>query len=294
MQGELMAKNNTATKTVESGEDVKKKSSFRAPPRRRIRRKPGTTMVKYFTQDTQDAIVRWQKEKDQKTKDEIYTKEISYALNTLAENLINVYGFKTLHDSKEELKAECVQFLYTTLHKFNADKGSKAFSYFNVVAKNWLTIKSKQNTKRIQQHISIDDRDNISISDLETIEKKDFVAPFEEYNPKIAKMELQDIVDYIKTKAKTEDELLVLDSLEEIINNLDDLEIITRRSVLLYLREISKLNQKQLSAAMSTIRKSYAEYKTYKKNMEEEEINSYGRTQQQFIEEYLSKPEPKK
>src|SRR5690606_33925710 len=99
--------------------------SFRAPPKRKtLRRKPGQVMIKYFTMDTQDAIVRFQQEESKKIKDIIYEKEILPALKQLVENLINVYGFKTLHDSKEDLKTECIEFLYTTLTKFNADKGT--------------------------------------------------------------------------------------------------------------------------------------------------------------------------
>jgi hypothetical protein len=49
----------------------------------------------------------------------------------------------------ENMKNECLEFLYGVINKFKPERGSKAFSYFNVVGKNWLTIKSKQNTKAV-------------------------------------------------------------------------------------------------------------------------------------------------
>ena len=48
------------------------------------------------------------------------------------------------------LKSDCVSFLYETLEKFDPSKGSKAFSYFNVVAKNWLIIQSKKRVKNFK------------------------------------------------------------------------------------------------------------------------------------------------
>ena len=38
----------------------------------------------------------------------------------------------------QTLKLDCVTFLYETLEKFDPARGSKAFSYFNVCAKNFL------------------------------------------------------------------------------------------------------------------------------------------------------------
>ena len=56
------------------------------------------------------------------------------------------------------------------INKFDHTRGTKAFSYFNVVAKNWLIIKSKQRTKQIRRPISLDDPMSISKRDMGAIE----------------------------------------------------------------------------------------------------------------------------
>jgi len=99
---------------------VKKK---RVTRRRKKRGKP------YFDKNTHNAIVRYQDTEDVKIKNEIYIKEILPAFDKLAENLIFIHGFiKTIDThSYENLKSDCVSFLYETLHKFDHTRGSKAF-----------------------------------------------------------------------------------------------------------------------------------------------------------------------
>lgn len=239
-----------------------KKGNFRPRKRRVVRRKPGQTMVKYFTMDTQDAIVRFQQAETPKEKEKIYVADIAPALNILVDNLINVYGFKVLHDSREELKMECVEFLYSVLHKFNADKGSKAFSYFNVVAKNWLTIKSKQSAKRTQTHVSLDDVEALTNADLEKIESYNFLEPFDMQVTQAQEREkLVSIIKRVSEKTRTDDERAAMDAIKQVVENLDDLEILSKRAVLLYLREISNLTPRQLSASLSSLKKHYLDIK---------------------------------
>ena len=230
--------------------------------RRKIsRRKPGTKPVShYFTMDTQGAIVKYQAEDSRQIKEHIYVKEIMPAFDALVENLINVYGFRVVHDSKEDLKLECLEFLYSAVPKFDEEKGSKAFSYFNVVAKNWLTVQSKKNTKKLQKYVSLDDRDNISATDLMKIEGHNVVPSYDDI---MSKKEMKDMLDRLAeeltTRARTNNEKLVVGAIKEIIANLDDIELLSKRAVLLYIREITKLSSKQLSIVLSSLKKHYRE-----------------------------------
>jgi hypothetical protein len=189
-------------------------------PKRIIKRKPGAKNVnQYFTNNTQLAIVAYQKETTDKLKEKIYVTEIMPAFDALVENLINVYGFKVMYEDKNDLKLECLEFLYTAVNKFDAEKGSKAFSYFNVVAKNWLTIKSKQNAKKVQQYISLDDKENISNSDLEKIENFHFIPSYDErVTQEEAMTMLVSIVNELEKRTKSENEKAVVNAIRTIIS----------------------------------------------------------------------------
>lgn len=223
------------------------------------RRKPGSKpTTKYFTQATQDSIVKWQQSNNSIEKEAIYVKEILPAFDALVENLINVYGFKVMYESKQDLKNECLEFLYSAVHKFDHTKGSKAFSYFNVVAKHWLTIKSKQNAKKTKQYISLDYQEAISSTDMETIERYNFIPGYDEI---ITQEEMQKflvkIIDELEGRTKTDNEKAVVDAIRQIMARIEDIDLLSKRAVLLYVRTLTKLSSKQLSICLSGLKKHY-------------------------------------
>lgn len=233
-------------------------------PKRKIKRKGSQpTLINYFTQQTQEYIVEYQKEESIEKKKTIYVKNILPAFDSLVENLINVYGFSVMYESKQDLKNECLQFLYTAVEKFDAEKGSKAFSYFNVVAKNWLTIKSKQNIKRVQNYISIDDHDNISKEDLERIEAYNFSPNFEDSLLAVNMHDyLNDLISNIESRIQNENEKLVVNAVKTIMHNIDEIDLLSKRALLLYIRELTNLSSKQLSLTLTSLKKHYRNVKT--------------------------------
>lgn len=235
--------------------------------KRIIKRKPGKKSKNYFTAETQEHIVTYQNSDDLKEKEQLYTYKILPALDSLVENLINVYGYKIMFETKADLKQECIEFLYTTLHKWDPEKGTKAFSYFNVVAKNWLTISSKKNVKKLKTYVSIESKEEFSPEDLEKFEAYNIVPSFEEElrQRENSKM-LKKIVIALKERAKTDNEKICINAIEQIVDNLDDIDILNKRAVLLYIREITNLNSKQLSSTLSSIKKHYRDLR---KNVED-------------------------
>lgn len=232
------------------------------------RRKPGDKAFKnYFDDDTQVAIVNYQTEPDIEKKKKIYVDGIMPAFTSLVDNLINVYGFHVAFDSKDDLKNECLEFLYGVISKFNAARGSRAFSYFNVVAKHWLIIKSKQNAKQVQSYTSLDDKDSLSAFELELIENYSIIPSCEDVvTEEEARQNLVKLIDNLKTFAKTDNEKLCVDSIMLLVHNLDETDILSKRGIMLYLREISHLNSKQLSIVLSSLKKHYKEIKKNQNN----------------------------
>ena len=195
-------------------------------------------------------------------KNRIYLEKIYPAFDSLVENLINVYGFTVMYESRGDLKNECLEFLYGALPKFNVEKGSKAFSYFNVVAKNWLTIKSKQNAKKTQTYISIDNKDAISQQDMETIEGYKIAPDGEEImSGREFRGQISALVKEIGGKVKTENEQNCIRAIKILIDNLEEVDLLNKRAILLYLREITGLSSKQLSIVLASLKKHYKELK---------------------------------
>jgi len=224
--------------------------------RRRPRRKRSKNM--YFTTATHDAIVRYQNTDDQSEKEQIYVSEILPAFSKLVENLIFIHGFMKSGLRYEDLKNDCVSFLYETLYKFDPTRGSKAFSYFNVVAKNWLIIKSKQKTKQNRRQVSLEATEYLSSDDQAAIDIHNTVSgPDKDIIKREAVENLFLLMDEINEKLNSENEIACMNAIVTLFEHIDDLDMLNKRAIFVYIRDISGLNPKQLSIAMSSIRKHY-------------------------------------
>ena len=101
----------------------------------------------YFGKDAHNAVVEYQSTDVREEKHKIYDDKIRPSFEKLAENLIFIHGFSTSKSHFDVLKSDTVSFLYEILEKFDPSRGSKAFSYFNVCAKNFLIIQSKRSIR---------------------------------------------------------------------------------------------------------------------------------------------------
>jgi hypothetical protein len=70
---------------------------------------------------------------------------------------------------------------------------------------------------------------------------------------------LKSMLQKIKIKVSNENEKVCIAAIITLFDNIDDLEFLNKRAIFVYLREISGLNPKQLSVALSSIRKHYRE-----------------------------------
>ena len=104
----------------------------------------------YFTMDTEAAIIEYNKSDDFKLRNRIYEDSIKYPFEKLAENILNTFKFSYFDVSKEDVQMEVVSTLIEKIHMFKEGKG-KAFSYFSIVAKNYLILKNNGNYKRFKK-----------------------------------------------------------------------------------------------------------------------------------------------
>ena len=229
--------------------------------KRIIRRSKGKSRTLYFDASTQAAIVEFQNTSSDEAKSKIYHEKIMPAFNKLAENLILIYGFAR-YEKFEVLKNDCVSFCYETLHKFDESKGTKAFSYFNVVAKNWLILNSRRRKRQVDGHLSMTNLQYMSAEDKHAIAHHQIApSPDDEMISKEYRGEIMIVLFNIKNKVDRKNDIACIDAIIRVFEMIDQLDFLNKRAIFVYVREISGLNSKQLSSSMSTIRKYYREIK---------------------------------
>ena len=92
----------------------------------------------YFDMDVQNAIIEYNSNPENYSlRNKLYKDEIHPAFDKLSENIINTFKFTYFDDVFDDVKHEVVAFMVMNIHKYDHTKGSKAFSYFSIVAKNY-------------------------------------------------------------------------------------------------------------------------------------------------------------
>lgn len=221
----------------------------------------------YFNSDTQRAIVEFQAAMDRKDRDRLYVEEILPAFEKLVENLINIHKFAGLYDSYDDLKNDCVNFLFETICKFDASRGTNAFSYFNVVAKNWLIIKTKQKSQKSKKNVSLDDPSLLSAHEKIIVEEHNVLPSQDLFLEGLKSSESIATVLYeIREKVRTENELMCINSIITIFENIEEIDLLNKNAILLYMRELSGLSPKQLTTTMQSIKKHYKKIKVEQRN----------------------------
>jgi hypothetical protein len=110
-----------------------------------LRKRKQKTSRNYFTQETQDAIVAYNKADTQRERDRLFSESIDYSIHKLAENIIHTFKFYYMDlNNIDDLKHEVVYFLLEKFPLYKPEDG-KAYSYFGTIAKHYLiTYNEKQ------------------------------------------------------------------------------------------------------------------------------------------------------
>lgn len=214
-------------------------------------------MAQYFTAETDKSLVRFLQSSEQEDKNRIFEKEIRPAFEKLIENLIYVYSFFNL-DDVETLKRECLSNLYDMIPKYNPSLGTKGFSYFNVVAKNWFIQKSRDRNKKAKLESDLYcDLDHEAVkSDPNFI-----VSPHEEFlEDRERWIQFYEQLESWRGKLSKKTEKQVLEAIIFLMRNPDLVSIYNKKAVYLYLRELTGLNTKQVVVNLKKVKELYDEW----------------------------------
>lgn len=226
--------------------------------REKIRKnKNASASSTYFDQEAENGIIAYQQALDPEEKKRIFVEKVRPSFVKLVENIIFVYKFHTLGDI-EILKYDCLSFLFENLSKFDHTRGSKAFSYFNVVAKNWFIQKVKYTKKKSSLDIHLDK------PILHQLEKENSVlqVSFEGSLLNYEYLELlKEEVKHWRTKFDKTHEKRVLEAVILLLENPDLISIYNKKGIYLYLREITGLSTKQIVTNLMKIKKKYLLFK---------------------------------
>lgn len=220
----------------------------------------------YFGPEVDAKIAEFVAEKDIPKKNKIFEDGIKPALAKLIESQMYLYGFYKI-DDPETLKCECLSTVFEVLPKFDPRKGKKAFSYFNVVVKNWFIWRIREKNKRLKQQsenfygidhdvVRNDPSLVLASHEDEIVEREFWVSLFKD-------------MDKWRAMLRKPQEIQVLDAIVFLLQNPHLVSIYNRKAVFLYIKEMTGLTTKQVNHNVNQMKELYQAFRGRFDNGEE-------------------------
>jgi len=196
---------------------------------------------------------------NQQLKDLIWNQKLAKPFAKLVENIFNVFKFCYTEGGPEQTLKECVVHLAMNLTKFDPSKGSKAFSYFSIVAKNYLIALNNANYRRFNLQDSIheigdqfgdDTRLPCELTQADK-ERSDF-QPAEFLRMLIEWFDLN--LPRIFPKQR---DFTIAASVVELLRHCDRMENFNKKALYLMIREISNCKTQNISRVITKLEKHY-------------------------------------
>ena len=203
----------------------------------------------YFTDVTEKAIIRYNNEERPFMRNRIYNDHIKDAFDKLCENIIHTFKFYYFDVSSEEVKNEVVSFLVMNMHKYTEGKG-KAFSYFSIVAKNYLILHNNNNYKKMKTHDKIDVMDwDRSIQN--EISQQNTNQEFSEF--------VQQMLEYwdnnINVIFRRQKDVRVADAVLHIFRIKGSIELFNKKALYILIREMTQSNTQHITRVINVMKK---------------------------------------
>jgi DNA-directed RNA polymerase specialized sigma subunit len=204
----------------------------------------------YFTKLHEEAILKYAISNDKQEKSVLYVTLIQPAFNEMVDKIVFTYKFTSLPNI-EDLKEECKIWLTTILDKFDASKGSKAFSYFSVITKNWFIHKVKKNSNGRE----------VSLDEITQEFEEDHLFILNNYDTLREKNEFWQAlwleIDTWDSQTLKINEKKVYEAVRLLLKDPEGIEIFNKKAIYLYIREMTGLSTKQIVVGLKKFKFKY-------------------------------------
>ena len=215
---------------------------------------------RYFTKITEIAINAYNNCDDQNLKNKIYNRFIHYPFDKLAENVIHTYKTYYFDVPYEDVKASVVAFLNEKIHKFNGANG-RAFSYFTVVARNYLFNENNANYARMKarEDLSAIDSSRNIVNEVVDLNNKESKSDFIDHYTRWVDYHLYEI--FLKDRDRA-----IADSINELFKNRNDLYSYNKKALYILIRERTGVHTQYITKVVGKLKLIYVElYSEYNK-----------------------------
>lgn len=202
----------------------------------------------YFTQETEDWIVAYNSEENSYHRNNIYNEHLKYPLEKLVENVFNTFKFEYFLDDPLDVQREVLSFIMLNLHKYKGEKG-KAFSYFSIVAKNYLILNNNKNFKVKKIYQDIDEVEEVYDIQDET-ENKNQNDSTEEFVDLMYVFWEEKIPQIFEKKR----DLQIAYSIIELFRYIDVIDVFKKKTIYMMIREMTGYTGQHITPVLNKMK----------------------------------------
>ena len=224
-------------------------------------RKPKSERKGYFYEEQEQAVIDYLNTFDDTVREEIFNTTLKPAFTKMVESIIRRYNLYVPDEEFQETFDDVMSFMLTKLNNFNADKGTKEYSYCVTICKNYLYFKYNQFNKRKIRDLSYEE----FVEDMKLEEKYvDEPNQFKIAAPQIIIQMSEEVKKTIEnTPSLTENEKKVGFALVDVLDNWEDIldekgsNKLNKSSFLSFVRETTLLDTKEIRDSMKKYKTLY-------------------------------------
>ena len=221
----------------------------------------------YFGPEEEEAVIKFLESTDESERNIIFNEWLKAPLDKMIESIIRRYKLYRKGETFEELHSDTVSFLMTKVHRFEAGRGKKAYSYFGTISKNYILGLLIKDEKYLKQTSSYEDmvsefeeREDLSyVIDNDGFVMDDFIIKLIEG----IKEEMND--ENLPPKKKLNDNekkvgfalIYILENWETAFETMDGGSKYNKNSVLETMRNYTLLSTKDIRIAMKRYKDLY-------------------------------------
>ena len=137
--------------------------------------------------------------------------------------------------------------MVVNMHKYDHTKGSKAFSYFSVVAKNYLILHNNNNYKKLKTH------DKMDVLDRKTSDNENYYSDFQNFT--------NEIIEYFDNNLnnifKKDRDLKIGYAIIDLMKQRDDIENFNKKAIYILIREMTDVETAHITSVVNVLKKHY-------------------------------------
>lgn len=231
-----------------------------------------TPKKKYYDVEEEEAVIEFINAETREERSRIYNDKLKKPIDKMIVSIIRRYKLYRYNYSFRELHHDTLSHLLSKFEKFDPSANKKSYSYFGTICRNYLLNEIKKDKKNRDRNVSYEDiSSSMEDSPEMSYEIEENDIDFSEFISKLI-LELEEEMDNFKLKAtekKTyENEIIVGDAL---VNILSDWEILfneqidnnkfNKELILMYLRNITGFETKEIRKYMKKYKTVYYGFK---------------------------------